>query len=201
MVRGMRVPDLPTSRLLVRRFAMDDLERIHHILDVELCNAELGTEGVHTLQSRHEWLDWTIRNYEQLARLNQPPYGDRAIVLAGTTELIGACGFVPCLAPFAQLPSWAAAATARRLSTTEIGLFYAISPRHQRHGYATEAARAMIRVAFDDLHLRRVVATTTYDNAASAGVMRALGMRIEKNPDPDPFWFQVVGVLENATTA
>jgi RimJ/RimL family protein N-acetyltransferase len=124
-----------------------------------------------------------------------------AIVLANTNEVIGACGFVPCLAPFGQLPSWAAVATVKHLYRTEIGLFYAIAPRHQRRGYATEAVGAIIRVAFDDLYVRRVVATTTFDNTASLGIMRAIGMRIEKNPDPDPSWFQVVGVLENATAA
>jgi hypothetical protein len=28
-------------------------------------------------------------------------------------------------------------------------------------------------------------------------VMRKVGMQIEKNPFPDPPWFQVVGFLEN----
>jgi hypothetical protein len=27
--------------------------------------------------------------------------------------------------------------------------------------------------------------------------MRRLGMRIDRNPYPDPPWFQVVGILEN----
>jgi hypothetical protein len=27
--------------------------------------------------------------------------------------------------------------------------------------------------------------------------MRKLGMRIERNPYPDPFWLQIVGVLAN----
>ena len=28
--------------------------------------------------------------------------------------------------------------------------------------------------------------------------MRKLGMRLERNPSPEPPWLQVVGVLENA---
>lgn len=55
----------------------------------------------------------------------------------------------------------------------------------------------MVRFAFDVLHLGRLVAMTTYDNPASIGVMRRLGMRIEANPYPHPTWFQVVGILEN----
>ena len=39
----------------------------------------------------------------------------------------------------------------------------------------------------------------TFDKAASMGVMRKLGMRIEKNPLSKPAWFQVVGILENVS--
>jgi len=45
------------------------------------------------------------------------------------------------------------------------------------------------------LHLARVVATTERENVASIGVMRRLGMRVEENLQPEPAWFQVVGVL------
>ena len=50
----------------------------------------------------------------------------------------------------------------------------------------------MVEHAFQNLGLRRVVATTTYDNQGSMGVMRKLGMQIERNPFPDPPWMQVV---------
>ncbi len=51
--------------------------------------------------------------------------------------------------------------------------------------------------AFDTLRVRRIVATTEHDNAGSQGVMRRLGMRLERNPFPEPPWLQVVGVLDN----
>jgi ribosomal-protein-alanine N-acetyltransferase len=193
----MRVPILRTARLVIRPFEPDDLDAIHRIRDRELSAADFGTEGVKTRDERREWLTWSIMNYEQLAQLNQPPYGDRAVVVKSTDELIGACGFVPCLAPFDQLPSWRAAEETRRSFRTEFGLYYAISPAHQRCGYATEATRALIEYALNELRLHRIVATTTHDNTVSIAVMRKLGMRIERNPDPGPPWFQVVGILES----
>jgi hypothetical protein len=45
-----------------------------------------------------------------------------------------------------------------------------------------------------------VVATTAYVNEASQRVMARLGMRVERNPCPDPPWFQVVGTLDNPAT-
>src|SRR5439155_21972537 len=116
--------------------------------------------------------------------------------------VIGACGFVPSFGPFGQLPSGKATNQQAEVhfNSPEFGLYYALSPSYQRQGYATEATRALIDYAFTQLSLKRIVATTTYGNVASMGVMRKVGMRIEKNPFPDPPWFQVVGILENRPT-
>jgi RimJ/RimL family protein N-acetyltransferase len=143
-----------------------------------------------------------VLNYEELAKLYQPPYGDRAIVLKESQTLIGACGYVPCLDAFGQLPAFGAAHDARRgLTSTAFGLYWAVSPRYQRRGYAAEAAGALVYYAFTNLNLRRIIATTTHDNAASLGVMRKLGMRVERNPYPEPPWLQAVGVLDNPALA
>ena len=188
------MPTLETERLIIRPFAMGDLEAIHRILDVELAEADFGSEGAKTLDARREWLRWTILNTDQLARLSQPPYGERAIVLKSSGELIGAVGYVPCLNAFGQLPMFGG--TRDGLTSAEFGLYYALSPARHRRGYAAEAVRAMIDYAFRRLRLRRIIATTTYNNEASMGVMRKVGMRVERNPYPDPPWLQVVGILE-----
>jgi RimJ/RimL family protein N-acetyltransferase len=59
----------------------------------------------------------------------------------------------------------------------EIG--WVLSPAHQGHGYATEAARAILALAFDGLHAHRVVARVDARNDASVRVARRLGMRQE----------------------
>lgn len=194
----MLVPVLETARLLVRPFTMDDLPAVHQLMDVDLAETELGTAGAMALDARRQWLQWTVLSYDELARLFQPPYGDRAIALRATGEVIGSCGYVPCLAPFGQIPALRAGnEAAAPLYTSEFGLFWAVSPAHRRQGYAIEAGRALIEHAFTRLQLQRIVATTSDDNVASIGVMRKLGLRIERNPQPDPPWFQVVGVLSN----
>jgi RimJ/RimL family protein N-acetyltransferase len=59
----------------------------------------------------------------------------------------------------------------------EIG--YVFHPDHAGHGYATEAARAMLRLGFEELGLHRIVARVDERNEASAAVLRRLGMRQE----------------------
>jgi RimJ/RimL family protein N-acetyltransferase len=176
---------------------MDDLDAVHRLLDVDLAAEESGATGVAARVEREHWLRWTILGYEALARLHQPPYGDRAIILKHTAQVIGACGFVPLLDAFGQVPAFRGSSVNEPagLTSAELGLYWAVSPAHQRQGYATEAARALVDYAFEHLRLERVVATTTYDNAASIAVMRKLGMRIERNPNPSPPWLQVVGIL------
>ena len=61
--------------------------------------------------------------------------------------------------------------------TGEIG--WALDPAHQGRGYATEAAREILRMAFDDVGLRRVIARIDARNVASGRVCERLGMRRE----------------------
>ena len=184
------MPVLETERLLVRPFEESDLEACHQLLDIE------AWQTGRTLAERETWLRWTILNYQALAELSQPPYGDRAVVLKSTGELVGSVGFVPSLMPFSRLPSFGDHEADDRL-TAEFGMFWATRSAQQDHGYATEAAGSLIRYAFGVLNLAHILAWTDYVNMASQAVMRKLGMSIERNPRPDPPWFQVVGVLQN----
>jgi len=197
---ALEMPPLETERLIVRPFVTDDLDDAYRLFDIELNASDLRVDKMESKQERAEWLQWSVLNYRQLAKLNQPPYGDRAIVLKSSGMLIGSCGYVPCLNPFEQMPNipYHDATGSSGRNTTEFGLFYAISSSHQRRGYATEAAQALVDYAFIQLNLQRIIATTDNDNFGSMGVMRKLGMQVEKNPLPEPSWLQVVGVLENS---
>ena len=59
----------------------------------------------------------------------------------------------------------------------EIG--YVLHPDHAGNGYATEAGRALLALAFDELGLHRVVGRIDARNEASAAVLRRLGLRQE----------------------
>jgi ribosomal-protein-alanine N-acetyltransferase len=181
--------ELTTARLRIRRFVHADAEFALPMFD--------QCFGPQPRAERLDWLDWTVRNYVALKRLHQPPYGDYAVVLTEGDELVGAVGLVPSVGPFEQLPSWKAqpGVAAGDRVTAEMGLFWATAPALSGRGIASEAAQRLVDFAFDELHVARLVATTEHSNAASIGVMRRLGMRIERNPRAEPAWFQTVGVL------
>jgi RimJ/RimL family protein N-acetyltransferase len=65
----------------------------------------------------------------------------------------------------------------RRHRQGEIG--YIVHPDHHGRGYATEACRPLLRVAFEEMGLHRVVGRLDARNTASARVLEKLGMRRE----------------------
>lgn len=107
--------------------------------------------------SKRVMFEFQVASDAGLALLHQPPYGDRAIVLRSTSEIIGSVGFAHALAPFGLLPSFGPT----RHFTPEVGLFWALFPDQQGRGYATESAAAMVPTR-------------------SINVMRRLGMMRER---------------------
>lgn len=187
--------NLETPRLLIRPFVMDDTPTIHRILDQTFGNGNL-VDDEQALRERASYVQWCALNQQWFAKLHQMPYGDRAVVLQATGELIGSVGFVPLIDAYSQLPELEPVRT--NFNTPEVGLYWVIDPQHQNKGFASEAARALIEYAFQDLRLARIIATTEHSNHASQAVMRKLGMTLAANPLSDPHWLQVVGILENS---
>jgi RimJ/RimL family protein N-acetyltransferase len=59
----------------------------------------------------------------------------------------------------------------------EIG--YVFNPAHHGQGYATETARELLRLGFDEMGLHRITAGIIALNTPSIGVVQRLGMRQE----------------------
>lgn len=188
---------IETQRLIIRAFRPEDLTTIHRIVEQTFGDGTKLTDEA-ALHERASWLEWSRLNHLWFPRMQQAPYGDRAVVLKSTGQLIGSVGYVPLLGPFEQIPGIGAAPAVSQTMTPALGLFWVIDPQVQRQGYATEAGRALVDYAFQNLQLKQILATTEYDNIASQTVMRKIGMRLERNPFPEPHWLQVVGVMDHA---
>jgi ribosomal-protein-alanine N-acetyltransferase len=109
-----------------------------------------------------------------------------AITLRVEGRLIGSCGI-------------------RKETATaqQADLGYEIAPSHWGHGYATEAARAVLAFGFNDLELHRIQAFCLAENAASARVLEKLGMqregRLRENRWMKGRWWDslVYGILQH----
>jgi RimJ/RimL family protein N-acetyltransferase len=180
------MPILTTQRLSVRPLTSDDFSA-YSALEPDISEVR-----------KRETLAWRVASYRELGALLQPAYGERAIVLRESGALVGLCGLVPSLGPFGLLESWPRdpdTVRARRFLPA-VGMYWMLAPEHRGNGYATEAAEALIGYGLGDMGLQRMVATTEHANTASQAVMRRLGMRLDANPEPEPPWFQVVGIMD-----
>lgn len=141
---------LETERLTLRRFAASDGPAVH---------AYMGDPQV------TRWLPPGLLDPAGAQAFADRNSGRRpralAVVERASGELVGHMDFHPWLGP----------------GTREIG--WAIGRSHQRKGYATEAARALLAQAFGRLRCHRVVATCQPENIASWRVMEKLRMRRE----------------------
>ena len=77
--------------------------------------------------------------------------------------------------------SWAQAEVAEQARGTQAELGWTIDPAHGGRGLATEAVGEVLRICFEELGLRRVVALCFADNEPSWRLMERLGMRREEH--------------------
>ena len=77
--------------------------------------------------------------------------------------------------------AWAQRDVVNHAHNTQAELGWVVDPDHSGHGYATEAARELLRYCFQDLGVRRVTANCFLDNHASWRLMERVGMRRERH--------------------
>ena len=80
------------------------------------------------------------------------------------------------LAYRARLRGLAGTAGLRPLEESGLEIFYSLAPSAWGHGYATEAARAVMEYGLGPLALPEVLAEVDEGNAASLAVVKRLGM-------------------------
>ncbi|MDO8837934.1 MAG: GNAT family protein [Parvibaculum sp.] len=148
-----------TPRLVLRDFTVRDLDDVHAYASLEEVTRHL-IWGPNTLAQSRETIRGFLDDQKQKPRVSF----DLAIVLRGgkRPRVIGGVGL--------KFADWE-----RR--TGDLG--YALHPDYWGHGYAAEAAQALMEAGFRELGLQRIYATCDQRNKASARVMERLGMRRE----------------------
>jgi RimJ/RimL family protein N-acetyltransferase len=147
-----------TERLTIRPAGVDDAEATWRIRSIPEVSHWLTREAY----DRERY----ARNFADPERLAKTLVVERDGVVVGDLMLTVEDG-------------WAQAEVADRARGVQAELGWVIDPAHAGQGFATEAARALLRICFEDLGLRRVIAQCFADNVASWRLMEKLGMRRE----------------------
>lgn len=147
--------DLQTSRLLLRRWTDEDLA-VFAALNADPQVMEHFPKLLDRAES--DAAAARIRTH-----FDQRGYGLWAVAVQGGAPFIGFVGL--------NVPTF----EARFTPCVEIG--WRLAREHWGHGYATEAARAALAFAFDELKLDKIVSFTVPANIRSRSVMEKIGLR------------------------
>lgn len=147
-----------TERLTIRPATADDAEATWRIRSIP--------EVSHWLTRAADDRERYTRNFADPERLSKTLVIERDGVVVGDLMLL-------------LEDAWSQAEVADRARGVQAELGWVIDPAHAGQGYATEAAGALLRICFDGLGLRRVIAQCFAENAASWRIMEKLGMRRE----------------------
>jgi ribosomal-protein-alanine N-acetyltransferase len=148
---------LETERLILRDFVEDDWMRVlEYQTDPMYLRYYEWTER--TPEAVQDFVGWFLDHQKQNPRIKF----QLAVTLKSNDLLIGNCGIRLAKANAFQ---------------ADIG--YELDPKHWNHGYATEAAHAIVDLGFSRFGLHRVWSWCVADNAGSAHVLEKLGMRLE----------------------
>lgn len=145
---------LETERLFLREMEQSDFDSLCQILKDE--ETMYAYEGAFSDLEVQEWLD------KQLARYHKNGFGLWAVILKETGEMIGQCGLT--------MQQW------KDQELLEIG--YLFQRTHWHKGYATEAAMACKKYAFEVLNVEEVCSIIRDTNIASQNVAVRNGMMI-----------------------
>ncbi len=155
---------IPTGRLMLRRATPDDLD---------------ATWTFRQLPETQEWIGAAPRTYDDYREhfLREERLADLLIV-----ELDGRV--IGDLTLRVQ-DAWAQEEVADQAKSVQGELGWTLDPSYGGKGYATEAVRALIDLAFEGLGLRRLRADCFYDNEPSWRLMERVGMRREQHTVKD----------------
>jgi RimJ/RimL family protein N-acetyltransferase len=151
-------PDYPihTERLLLRPWQLEELDRFHALRGDPSVARYLYDEPL-TVEQAAERLS------QVRSELSEPGgWMNIAVERARDGVLLGDVGL-----------RWSSESHRQ----AEIG--YTFMPEHQGHGYATEAAAALVDLAFEQLAVHRVEGRLDARNERSARVLERLGMRCQ----------------------
>ena len=147
-----------TDRLLVRRYTLDDAAAALAIYSDPQVMRWLGSGVTKTIdtvgQMRQAMVDRWLWRYEKT-----PQFGHFATVLKSTNQIIGTT-LLKDLDGSADI---------------EIGWHFASFA--WGHGYATEAARGVMRYGFEEAGLKQIVAVVHPTNERSKAVCRRVGLK------------------------
>jgi RimJ/RimL family protein N-acetyltransferase len=147
--------EINTKRLKLREITQQDFQAVHeYASDPE--TVKYMPFGPNTEEETQEFINRNLKRQQDDPRTD---YGF-GIILKTENRFIGACGI-------------------HGVSEVQASIGYILNRRYWSHGYATEAAKALVDYLFRELGVHRVFASCDPENHASIRVLEKVGMSLE----------------------
>lgn len=148
---------IDTGRLVLRPLRLEDLDVLAAINSDPQVMRYIGEGKPAPREHTAERLNFLIEHGRQYG------FGAWAVWHKQTLSRIGFCALI------------------HLDGTTEVEVGYRLARDNWGRGFATEAARAILRYGFEDLALDRIVAVVQPENIASQRVLEKLKLKYEKD--------------------
>ncbi len=148
---------ITTKRLHLREANLDDDEFIFELLNSKGWIDNIGDRGIRTIKDAQQYITNKLL----------PDYGKDNIAMFIMERKddgisIGTCGLI------------------KRPQLEDVDIGFAMLAKFGKKGYAYEAASATLKMAIDEIKIKRIVGITTLENKDSQRLLEKIGLAFEK---------------------
>ncbi|TRZ44408.1 GNAT family N-acetyltransferase [Robertkochia solimangrovi] len=153
-----KIVSLETERLIMRPTSHDDEAFLLELMNSPKFLQYIGDRNLKTIEEVSAYIDSKFRaQYDRLG------FSNFTLIRKADGIKIGSCGLYD------------------REGLDGLDLGYALLPNFEGSGFAYEAARALSKVAYQQLGIELLLAITTKDNKASQKLLEKLGFEYAKD--------------------
>ncbi len=151
---------IETERLLLREIDLEDIKNFNILGSNKNITKHLDYIKTNSKAETEKWIQQRIEWNKQIPKTSL----NLTITLKDTSEFVG----------------WIGIGEAENLENGEMDFGYAILPKFQRKGFASETLKAVIEYCFKNMKVTKIFGDCDKNNIASRNVMEKVGLKFEK---------------------
>ena len=142
-----------SERLTIRPTLKQDSELFYQLMNTPKFISKVGDKGIKSIENAENYIQ-----DKMISQLNDLGFSSYSLITKSGSEKIGICGLF------------------NREGVDGIDIGFVLLPQFEGLGYAYEAAKRVLEVAFEEFKLKEVKAITKKGNIPSQRLLEKLGM-------------------------
>jgi len=165
--------EFESERLLIRPTSIQDAQLIYELMNTPLFIKFVGDRNIHSIDAAEKYIQ-----HKMLPQLRKFGYSNYSLITKADGIKIGSCGLY------------------NRDGVDGIDIGFGLLPQYEGLGYAYEAARKILKAAFEEFGIREIKAITSKENFASQRLLEKLeleriGTTILPNEEEELYLYKI----------